>query len=131
MLILNGFIIVFLILALVSCFFIREISFLERIIGFFSISVPMLLLTVAISGAFGGGDIKLMAAAGLFLGWKLCVLSFFIGVIFGGGYGSYLLLVKKKGRKDHFPFGPFLCFGIMIAICFGNDFLEWYFRSVF
>ena len=131
MLILNGFVIVFFILTIVSCFFIKEISLLERIIGFFSISVPMLLLTVAISGAFGGGDIKLMAVAGFFLGWKLCVLSFFIGVILGGGYGVYLLLVKKKGRKDHFPFGPFLCLGIMIAVCFGNDFLAWYFQGLF
>ena len=77
-------------------------------------------------GAFGGGDIKLMAAAGLFLGWQNTLLAMFFGIVFGGIYGIYLLAAKKAGKKDHFAFGPFLCAGIVIAMLFGGPVLEWY-----
>lgn len=74
----------------------------------------------------GGGDIKLMAAAGLFLGWQNTLLAMFFGIVFGGMYGIYLLAAKKAGKKDHFAFGPFLCAGIVIAMLFGGPVLEWY-----
>ena len=88
--------------------------------------VPMFLLCLVIDGAFGGGDIKLMAAAGLFLGWQNTLLAMFFGIVFGGIYGIYLLAAKKAGKKDHFAFGPFLCAGIVIAMLFGGPVLEWY-----
>ena len=78
------------------------------------------------AGGFGGGDIKLMAAAGLFLGWQNTLLAMFFGIVFGGIYGIYLLAAKKAGKKDHFAFGPFLCAGIVIAMLFGGPVLEWY-----
>lgn len=90
------------------------------------VSVPMFLLCLVIDGAFGGGDIKLMAAAGLFLGWQNTLLAMFFGIVFGGIYGIYLLAAKKAGKKDHFAFGPFLCAGIVIAMLFGGPVLEWY-----
>ena len=76
--------------------------------------------------AMGGGDIKLMAAAGRFLGWQYTLLAMFFGIVFGGIYGIYLLAAKKAGKKDHFAFGPFLCAGIVIAMLFGGPVLEWY-----
>lgn len=99
---------------------------LERIIGAVCVSVPMLALTLAIPGAFGGGDIKLMAAAGVFLGWKLCALSAFLAILAGGTYGIYLLAAKKKGRKEQFAFGPFLCAGMAAAVFWGEKLLSWY-----
>lgn len=98
----------------------------SRLIGLICVSVPMLLLTLAVPGAFGGGDIKLMAAAGLFLGWKLSLIAMFLAVLAGGLYGIYLLAAKKKGRKEHFAFGPFLCAGIAAALFWGGSLLEWY-----
>ena len=86
----------------------------------------MFLLCLVIDGAFGGGDIKLMAATGLFLGWQNTLLAMFFGIVFGGMYGIYLLAAKKAGKKDHFAFGPFLCAGIVIAMLFGGPVLEWY-----
>ena len=65
------------------------------LIGMVCISVPMLLLCLAIPGAFGGGDIKLMAAAGLFLGWQHTLLAMFFGILGGGFYGMYLLAARK------------------------------------
>ncbi len=73
----------------------------------FSVSLPLFLITLAVPGGFGGGDIKLMAACGLFLGWKLCLLSLCFGLLTGGLYGIWLLAAGKKGRKEHFAFGPF------------------------
>ena len=101
-------------------------DWLPHIIGALCVSVPMFLLCLVIDGAFGGGDIKLMAAAGLFLGWQNTLLAMFFGIVFGGIYGIYLLAAKKAGKKDHFAFGPFLCAGIVIAILFGGPVLEWY-----
>ena len=101
-------------------------DWLPHIIGALCVSVPMFLLCLVIDGAFGGGDIKLMAAAGLFLGWQNTLLAMFFGIVFGGVYGIYLLAAKKAGKKDHFAFGPFLCAGIVIAMLFGGPVLEWY-----
>ena len=101
-------------------------DWLPHVIGALCVSVPMFLLCLVIDGAFGGGDIKLMAAAGLFLGWQNTLLAMFFGIVFGGIYGIYLLAAKKAGKKDHFAFGPFLCAGIVIAMLFGGPVLEWY-----
>ena len=98
------------------------------LIGMVCISVPMLLLCLAIPGAFGGGDIKLMAAAGLFLGWQHTLLAMFFGILGGGFYGMYLLAARKADKKDHFAFGPFLCAGIVLALLFGDPVLAWYCR---
>ena len=89
------------------------------------IALPFLLAAVFFGG-MGGGDIKLMAAAGLFLGWQNTLLAMFFGIVFGGMYGIYLLAAKKAGKKDHYAFGPFLCAGIVIAMLFGGPVLEWY-----
>ena len=101
-------------------------DWLPHVIGALCVSVPMFLLCLVIDGAFGGGDIKLMAAAGLFLGWQNTLMAMFFGIVFGGMYGIYLLAAKKAGKKDHFAFGPFLCAGIVIAMLFGGPVLEWY-----
>lgn len=126
----NGFVLTMGVFAMISFFFRDGVFIRERLIGFFVVSLPMFLLTVLIPGAFGGGDIKLMAVAGVFLGWKLCLFSFFVGVIVGGIYSVYLIRARKKGRKDHVAFGPFLCIGMMIAVCFGNQIIHWYISSL-
>lgn len=91
-------------------------SLVERGIGIFCVSVPLLIITLIVPGAFGGGDIKMMAAVGILLGWKGTVMAFLIGLLLGGGYGAYVLITKKMGRKEHFAFGPFLAIGIAISL---------------
>ncbi len=114
--------------ALPAVWLMPEITLPERAIGAVCISVPMALLCLAVPGGFGGGDIKLMAAAGLFLGWKLTLLAAFLAILAGGGYGAWLLLTKKSGPRDHFAFGPFLCGGMAAALFFGGPMLQWYFQ---
>lgn len=80
----------------------------DRILGIFVASVP-LLIVATITGGFGGGDVKLLAALGLCLGWQLVLLVFFGSVLLGGLYAIWLLATKRAGRKDTFAFGPFIC----------------------
>ena len=69
-----------------------------------------------IPGAFGGGDIKLMAASGLLLGTASTVCAMFIGIVTGGGYAAMMLAGKKLEKKDQFAFGPFLAFGVLVSL---------------
>lgn len=102
-------------LGLLSILTMPGISVAERVIGFFCISVPMFLIVLLVPGGFGGGDIKMMAASGILLGWKGNLAAFFIGLIIGGVYGAFLLISGKKGRKEHFAFGPCLSIGIFVS----------------
>lgn len=104
-----------LVLGVLSIWTIGGIGILERVIGMFCISLPLYLIVLVIPDGFGGGDIKLMFAAGFFLGWKGTLVAFFIGIISGGVYGMFMLAARKKGRKEHFAFGPFLSAGIAIS----------------
>lgn len=122
----DGFHLVILAIGMVSAATMPEIPLLERIAGVFSASVPLWLITVWVSDAFGGGDIKLMAACGLMLGWRRTLTALFLAVLGGGLYGVYLLVLKKKGRKEHFAFGPFLCVGMAIALLWGDALIGWY-----
>ena len=88
----------------------------DHLLGMFVISVPMLIIAVVIPGAFGGGDIKLMAGCGLFLGWVNAVFAFAAGVVIGGVWALVLIVRGKKGRKDKIAFGPSLCLGVAFAI---------------
>lgn len=97
-----------------------------KVVGVLSVSLPMLILALIIPGAFGGGDIKLMAACGAFLGWERTILAMFFAILGGGGWGLWLLVRKQAGPKDHFPFGPFLCMGLMISTLWGENILRWY-----
>ncbi|WP_027363474.1 prepilin peptidase [Desulfotruncus alcoholivorax] len=97
------------------------------VIGFFTAGIIMLVIAVVSKGGMGGGDIKLSALMGLYLGWQGVFLALFISFFFGGMTGIYLLLSGRKGRKDPVPFGPFLALGAVLAALWGNELLAWYF----
>ena len=78
-------------------------------------------------GAFGGGDIKLMAACGLFLGWKLNLTALFFALLVGGRLGL-AAADKTQGQKDQLAFGPFLCAGVAASALFGQQALDWYLK---
>jgi len=98
----------------------------EYVIGFFAVSAVLELLLIISKGrAIGGGDVKLMAAAGLLLGWKLIILSFFIGCILGSVI--HIIRMKVSHAEHVLAMGPYLSLGILIAALFGNSFITWYF----
>ena len=103
-----------------------ETALMTRAIGFFIVSLPMYLLTLLIPDCFGGGDIKLMAVSGAFLGTGPVVCAMFFGLLTGGAYGAFMLKSKKLGKKDVFAFGPFLAFGLALAALYGDQIVTWY-----
>lgn len=77
-------------------------------------------------GGMGGGDIRLGAVIGAFLGWQLAVLSLFMAVLLGGVAATALLIAGRKGRKDRIPFGPFLAWSGAMSLFWGDALLRWY-----
>lgn len=73
--------------------------------------------------AMGGGDIKLMAMIGAFLGWKMVFLTIFFGSVAGALIG---IVFKLLTGKDYIPFGPFLSIGALLALYIGPQVLFWY-----
>jgi leader peptidase (prepilin peptidase)/N-methyltransferase len=86
-----------------------------------------LLIALASQGGMGGGDIKLIAMIGAFLGWQAVLVTILFSALLGALVGISLILLKKKGRKDPVPFGPFLAIGALIAMVWGPELLNWYY----
>jgi leader peptidase (prepilin peptidase)/N-methyltransferase len=74
----------------------------------------------------GGGDIKLIAMIGAFLGWQGALFTIFSGALLGSLVGGTLMLLGRKGRKDKVPFGPFLSSGAILFMLCGDDLIQWY-----
>ena len=117
-----GILLVAVLLALVD----PSVSWQERILGMFAVSVPMACLLFFVPGSFGGGDIKLMAVCGLILGWPRVAAAGFLSVVTGGCYAIWLLATRRAGRSDHFAFGPFLAVGVVLSLLYGDQLLSWY-----
>lgn len=124
----NKFHIIIFSLAIVQMLLIPEYRITDRLIGMLAVSVPMLLLTLLIPGGFGGGDIKLMAASGFFLGTSSILCAMILAIIAGSVYGIIMLKNRKRDRKDQFAFGPFLAIGLSIAAFWGNEIVSWYLK---
>lgn len=95
------------------------------IIGFFIVSIPLGIIWYVSAGrAIGGGDVKLMAAAGLLIGWKLCLLALVVGCV----VGSVIHIIRMKVTKaDHvLAMGPYLSVGIATAVLIGQPIVDWY-----
>lgn len=116
-------------LAVVAVFIVLlqpEIGIVARIIGFFAVSLPMLLIAMKIPGAFGGGDIKLIAVCGFILGYQNVILAIFLACVLGGIYAIYLLRCQQAGRKAEMCFGPYICMGTLVAMLYGQEIITWY-----
>ncbi len=94
-------------------------------IGLLSVSVPLLLIYLVTKGrGIGGGDVKLMAAAGLLIGWKLNVLGFLLGCILGSVI--HVCRMKLSGEGRTLAMGPYLAMGIAISVLWGEQMIAWY-----
>jgi len=76
--------------------------------------------------AMGGGDIKMMAMVGGFLGWKGIILTTFLGSLFGSIIGILMMIFRGRERGSLIPFGPFLAAGAAVSLVFGQEILLWY-----
>jgi len=121
----NGLVIALMVLG-VGHLFIDPKNIFHYIIGFFAASLVLLLIAVITRGKMGGGDIKLMAAAGFLLGWQDIMLALILGSAVGAVIGVTLIILKVIKREQMIPFGPFLAVGIMVSALYGEAIISWY-----
>ena len=77
--------------------------------------------------AMGLGDVKMMFMVGAYFGWRLTILTIFLGVFSGSLIG--ILLMARQGKKNMqmlLPFGIFLGVGSILALLVGPQIVEWY-----
>jgi leader peptidase (prepilin peptidase) / N-methyltransferase len=110
----------------------KSAPFWDPLIGMVSISSLLFIFILVglyvfkTENTFGLGDVKLYLPIGLFLGFKLTLLSFFFAVVLGGIFAAYLLFSGKKEKSSEIPFGPYIVVSVFICMMFGNDLLNWY-----
>lgn len=100
-------------------------KWIDYVIGLVSVSMVLFLIFLISRGrAIGGGDVKLMAATGLVLGWEKNLLAFVIGCILG----SVIHLIRMKvSKKSHtLAMGPYLSAGVIISAFIGEYLISWY-----
>ena len=104
----------------------QRVPWLESLAGIAVGGGLFLVIIVASGGGMGGGDMKLGAMLGAFLGWKVVLFSLFVAVVLGGGLALGLLASGTRGRKDPIPFGPFLAAGGTVGVFLGERIVTWY-----
>ena len=77
----------------------------------------------------GGGDVKLLAMVGAFLGWRGVVVTLLAGSLLGAVVGVVIMLAFGKSTKYAIPFGPFLAAGAIVYLFFGEEIITWYVRT--
>jgi leader peptidase (prepilin peptidase)/N-methyltransferase len=108
-----------------------HIAFLDSLIGVL-VGGGSLFLVASLYKLFfkregmGGGDIKLLAMIGAFLGWKAVILTILLSSLIGSICGMIIMALKRKDIKYAIPFGPFLSLGAVISLFYGNKLINWY-----
>jgi leader peptidase (prepilin peptidase)/N-methyltransferase len=105
------------------------LGYKASVIGFLTGGGLFYAVAVLSRGGMGGGDIKMMAMVGSFMGWKGALLTTFLGSLTGAAIGIFLMVFKGKGRKTKIPFGPFLALGAIITLFYGQEIFFWYFSK--
>jgi len=93
------------------------------------LAVAWLYKTFRGQEGMGGGDIKLLAMIGAFLGWQSIFVTLFVGSVIGSIIGVGLMLYQRADTKLAIPFGPFLAGGALVYLFWGDRILAFYFGS--
>ena len=120
----------FIAIGFIVSFFLRTLSPIDSLLGILAGGGSLLIIAIAGTYLFkkeamGGGDVKLAAMIGAFLGWQLTLLSLFLGFFLGSIIGVIVLIINK-GKSDIVPFGPFIALGAMLSIFWGHAIIHWY-----
>ncbi len=118
----------------VASFFLPSITYKESLAGILVGGGSLLLVAFIYSlitkkEGMGGGDIKLLAMIGAFIGWQGALLTIFLSSAIGTLCGLLVMIRSGKNMKLAIPFGPFLAMGAMIHIFFGKELIFWYFYT--
>jgi leader peptidase (prepilin peptidase) / N-methyltransferase len=112
-------------------FFEPSLSVKDSLIGLVAGGGSLYLVAVAYEAltkreGMGGGDVKLLAMIGAWLGWKAVLFTIFFASLSGTIIGGGAMLAQKQGRHSAIPFGPFLAFGALAYLFFGPQLIDWY-----
>lgn len=115
----------------IAAFFLPWLGWQSSLIGIMAGGGSLLLIAysyqlLAKKEGMGGGDIKLLAMMGAFLGWRSVLFIIFAASLIGSIIGIAVMLAQKKDSKLAIPFGPFLAFGAILYIFFGREIIHWY-----
>ena len=97
---------------------------LGGVVGF----VVMLLIFLISRGGMGGGDVKLSAAVGVWLGVEGTLLFLLLAFIMGGIISMFLLVSGVKSKGEAIPFGPFLCLAAFVTVLYQTFLLNFYWQ---
>jgi len=117
---------------LLASFLIPQTTFFNSLIGTLLGGGSLFLVATLYQWLFkregmGGGDVKLLAMIGAFLGWKSVILTILLSSFIGSITGILIMVLKGKDFKYAIPFGPFLSLGAVIALFYGDSLIRWYF----
>ena len=74
----------------------------------------------------GGGDVKMLAMVGAFLGWQLVIVTLVFSSIAGAAIGMIVIAIKRGGMKYALPYGTFLALAALVASLYGEQIVRWY-----
>ena len=116
---------------LLASLVIPQINFLDSLIGALLGGGSLFIVATLYQWLFkregmGGGDVKLLAMIGAFLGWKAVILTILLSSLIGSITGMIMMVLRGKDFKYAIPFGPFLSFGAVIALFYQNEIIFWY-----
>jgi leader peptidase (prepilin peptidase)/N-methyltransferase len=116
---------------LLASLMIPQITFSNSLLGILLGGGSLFLIATVYQWLFkregmGGGDVKLLAMIGAFLGWKAVILTILLGSLIGSITGIIVMVSKGKDFKYAIPFGPFLSLGAVIALFYGENLIRWY-----
>jgi leader peptidase (prepilin peptidase)/N-methyltransferase len=116
------------VIAFIIDIFRPEIGIINGIIGG-AIGFAILLIPALVSRTgMGWGDVKMAGLIGLMTGLPRVFVAILGGIILGGLAAILLIAIKKKGRKDMIPFGPFLTLATLVALVYGDQIINWYLK---
>jgi len=116
---------------LLASLILPQITFLNSLIGVLLGGGSLFLVAYCYQWLFkregmGGGDVKLLAMIGAFLGWQAVILTIFLSSFIGAISGILIMVLKGKDSKYAIPFGPFLSLGAVISLFYGQNIINWY-----
>jgi leader peptidase (prepilin peptidase)/N-methyltransferase len=119
------------IVGFISSFFVNWLSWQDSLIGIVAgggslFIVAFVYQLITKKEGMGGGDIKLLAMMGAFLGWIAVPFIIFASSLVGSVIGITVMLAQKKDSKYAIPFGPFLAFGAILYVFYGRQIIYWY-----
>ena len=116
---------------LLTSLVIPQVTFFNSLVGILLGGGSLFLVATLYEWIFkregmGGGDVKLLAMIGAFLGWKAVILTILLSSLIGSITGILIMILKGKDFKYAIPFGPFLSMGAVIALFYGENLIRWY-----